>query len=96
MLITRKSQLSGIERTIDLPITQAELDRNTNGELAQRVWPHLSGGDREFIISGITNEEWDKAFPPEGEDEESKGRYKELLAWLCGNEFELDVNPLQD
>lgn len=91
MLITRISQISGIERTRDLPITHEEIRRNQRGELAQCVWPNLSDGDREFIITGITDEEWAEAFPPEDEDEESEARYNELE-----DDLGLDVNPLQD
>lgn len=60
MLITRKSLLSGITRTMDLPITQEQVDNYNRGELAQRAFPNLSAGEREFYISGSTPEEWDE------------------------------------
>lgn len=68
MKITRISTLSGIERTCDLPITEAQWQRYLNGVLIQDVFPHLSAGDREFILTGSTQDEWDAAFP-EDEDE---------------------------
>lgn len=67
MLITRKSIVTGIERTRDIDITQAQLDEWRAGGLIQRVAPHLSEDDAEFVISGITPEEWDKVM---GEEEE--------------------------
>lgn len=65
MKITRKSQVSGIERTLDINITEEQLKRWESGEFIQRVAPHLTDNEREFIMSGITQEEWDNAFPEE-------------------------------
>jgi hypothetical protein len=62
MLVTRKSMLSGIERTLDLPITQSQIDAWEGGELAQKAFSNLSDNDREFIMTGVTAEEWDAVF----------------------------------
>jgi hypothetical protein len=63
MNITRKSQVSGIERTMDIPVTQEQLDNYyINGELLQNAFPNLSPDDREFIKTGITSEEWNELF----------------------------------
>ena len=62
MIITRVSQFSGIEREMDLPISQDQLDRIDSGELIQNVLPNLSEDDREFLLTGATPEEWDDAF----------------------------------
>lgn len=67
MNITRVSTLTGEENTLRLPVSQIQMERWEMGELAQDVFPHLSASQREFIISGITEEEWDHAF---GEIEE--------------------------
>ena len=65
MKLTKRSTLTGKTHTKDLPITNDELYRHHKGELAQNIWPKLSKDDREFIISGITVEEWDDAFKNE-------------------------------
>ena len=62
MKITRTSILTGITRTIDLPITQEQLDAWENGMLVQNAFPHLTPDQREFIMTGITADEWDFAF----------------------------------
>ena len=66
MKITRISQLSGIETTLDLDVTPEQMERfdnrRENGEYVQTIFPHLSKEDREFIMTGITAEEWDKIF----------------------------------
>jgi hypothetical protein len=58
MLITRTSLITGITRTLELPITQEQLNCYNEGELLQEAFPHLPAGDREFIKTGITNDEW--------------------------------------
>ena len=73
MIITRKSIVSGIERSMDLPITEEQIKRWQDGELIQRVMPHLNDSQREFLITGMTDEEWDDATEcdePELEDDE--------------------------
>lgn len=59
MEITRKSLFSGEVRTRELDITQEQLDEWSNCALVQNVFPHLSADDREFLITGMTPEEWD-------------------------------------
>lgn len=68
MLITRKSILTGKVRTLDIPVTQEQIDTWENSfKLIQEVMPNLTPGQREFIITGATDEEWDETF---GKDEE--------------------------
>ena len=60
MMIQRTSMLSGKTRKLDIPCTQADLDRYYNdGMLLQHAFPHLSADEREFIKTGITSEEWE-------------------------------------
>ena len=67
MLVTRKSSFSGITHTLDLPVTSEELERYIRGEtLLQEAFPNLSAAEREFIKSGVTDEEWKQIF---GENE---------------------------
>ena len=65
MKITRTSMYSGITRTRDLPIVQAQLDAYNEGVLVQNAFPDLSDSDREFIITGITADEWIEMFSGE-------------------------------
>lgn len=62
MEITRKSMMSGVTRTRDLPITAAQLEAWENGALVQNAFPNLSPSDREFLMTGATDEEWDEIF----------------------------------
>ena len=65
MIITRISVQSGIKRSIDLPITEEQWKRFQDGEHIQDVMQHLSKDEREFILTGITNSEWDELFGTE-------------------------------
>ena len=59
MNITRTSMLTGITRTIDIPVTPGQIARWQGGTLIQTAMPDLSADDREFIMTGITGDEWD-------------------------------------
>lgn len=58
MLITKTSQLSGKQTTRDLPVTEEQLKAYKEGVLVQIAFKNLSAADREWIRSGITEEEW--------------------------------------
>jgi len=60
MLITRKSMASGIERTLDLPVTEQQMAEYQNGALVQVAFPQLTPDQREFILTGMSPEEWDE------------------------------------
>ena len=63
MLITKTSRISGMISTMDLDITSEQLSRIEEGrELIQNIVPHLTSEEREFLITGITPQEWDKLF----------------------------------
>ena len=58
MLITKTSVMTGEKNEMLLPVTNEQIERWQNGELIQNVFPHLSPSEREFLISGVTPEEW--------------------------------------
>lgn len=71
MKITKVSMLSGVEHTMDLDVTQEQLDRWQSGhELIQNVMPHLTASEREFLMTGSMDNEWEDAFGEDEEDEE--------------------------
>jgi hypothetical protein len=69
MKVTRTSFYSGITRTLDLDITEAQMGAYQTGTLIQNAFPDLSDADREFIITGVTGEEWIEMFGDISEDE---------------------------
>ena len=60
--VTRQSVLTRQMNTMELPISQEHLDiYDTVGDiLVQDAFPNLDKGQREFLISGITPQEWNK------------------------------------
>ena len=54
------------DHTREIDVTQSQLDRWKAGELIQNVMPNISADDREFLMTGITPEEWDAHFSDEG------------------------------
>lgn len=69
MLIQRRSIYSGKMRTKDLDITREQWDQWLEGNtFVQDCFPQLNEDDREFILSGMTPEEWDEIYPDEEED----------------------------
>jgi len=65
MQITKTSRLTGQINTRYIDVTEDMLLEWQAGALIQSVMPHLSADDREFIMTGITPEEWDSIFPEE-------------------------------
>lgn len=63
MLITKVSPFSGKEHTLDIPVTSEQLREWQSGRaLIQNAMPNLTPGQREFLMTGITDEEWDAEF----------------------------------
>mgnify|MGYP005839195787 CR=1 FL=1 len=62
MLITKISPVTGEQNTLDINITQVQINRWWAGEFIQDVAPELSPDEREFLISGCTASDWEKLF----------------------------------
>lgn len=59
MKITRRSAFTGRLHTREIAVTGEQLDRlASTSEPIQKVLPHLSSADREFLITGATEQEW--------------------------------------
>lgn len=70
MIIVKTSRISGLENSIDIDITQDQLNRINNRfdtkELIQNIVPNLTPGEREFLITGITEQEWEELYGEAG------------------------------
>jgi hypothetical protein len=69
-----RSILDRVVRSMEIEATQEQMDRYYAGqEKVQDIFPEMSREDREFLISGIGGEEWEKMFgkgPGEEDDDE--------------------------
>lgn len=68
MIIKRKSPLTGKINILDINVTLSQMNKWDNGELIQNVMPDLTDDEREFIMTGMTAEDWDYLFGKDGED----------------------------
>lgn len=61
MLVTKTSKISGITRTKEIDVTEEQMRQwKEEKALIQVAMPDVSPSDREFIMSGITEEEWEE------------------------------------
>lgn len=67
MIVTRQSPISGKIHSLDLDITEEQVATWQSGVLIQNAFPNLNADEREFLMTGITAEEWEAMF--EGEEE---------------------------
>ena len=65
MLILRTSPFTGEVHAREINVTPGQLHDWENGTLIQNAMPDVSAEDREFIMTGITPEEWDATFEDE-------------------------------
>lgn len=59
--VTKTSPFTGNTHTLEIPCTVEQLERWKSGEgLIQNIMPDVPSELREFLMTGITPEEWDK------------------------------------
>ena len=67
MLIKRQSQFSGKTNVMDLDITDEQIRVWQGGTNIQNAMPNLTAEEREFLMTGTTQEEWNAMFGKEEE-----------------------------
>tara|TARA_R110000822_G_scaffold56343_1_gene142426 strand:- start:277 stop:474 length:198 start_codon:yes stop_codon:yes gene_type:complete len=62
MNVTKKSMITGCINTLDVDVDPDTYVKWMEGKagLIQNVFPNLSVDSREFLMTGITPDEWDK------------------------------------
>lgn len=67
--ITRFNIVKNQNDTRDLQITDEQWDKYAKGALIQNAFPHLTANEREFIMTGIyDDEDWDAATASDDEE----------------------------
>lgn len=68
--VKKVSDFTGVEHTRDIPITPEAYEAWLSGEhMVQDLFPYLSADDREFLMTGVTPEEWNAVFGDPDEDD---------------------------
>ena len=69
VFVHKKSMLSGKVNSMVLPTTQGKIEHwISTCMLVQDAFPELNDDQREFLVSGITPEEWDDMFGEEDDE----------------------------
>ena len=71
MEITRTCPFTGVEKTLEIPVSVGQILAWNNGAMIQDVAPELTAGQREFLISGVTEEVWAEWMGSDDDEEES-------------------------
>ena len=59
MIVSVRNVMSGMVNRMNLDVTVEQIEQWKGGDLIQDVMPHLSRDEREFLITGMTPDEWD-------------------------------------
>jgi hypothetical protein len=62
MKIKKKSMFTGDINSMEIDVSQSQIDAWKNGSSIQDAMPNLSSDEREFIKTGVTPLEWDQQF----------------------------------
>lgn len=90
-IFEKRSNLTGNLNRMELPITSADVEAwERSGQHVQRYFPQLDATQREFLLTGASQEEWDAMFPEEEDDEEPFQEEAE------GDDFAADDGPIAD
>ena len=60
MKIKRRSVFSGKENTLEINVSEEQVQSWLHGNLIQKAMPNLTPDEREFIMTGILPDEWEK------------------------------------
>jgi len=58
MQVIRKSPLTGELTSREIDVCQSQIDAWEGGELAQNAFPNADSDEREFIMTGYTDYDW--------------------------------------
>lgn len=66
MILVKTSDLTGVKHRMEIPMSRQEFMEAYNawngGLLIQDAFPDLAAHLREFIMTGVTPDEWDELF----------------------------------
>jgi len=67
MILSKKSPLSGKIASMELPVTMSQWLTwcSPDRPLVHECFPGLSATQREFLLTGYTDEDWNAMFPDE-------------------------------
>ena len=71
--ITRTSPVTGVIHSQEIDVTDSQIEEWESGkDLIQNIMPHLTPDEREFIMTGITADEWEDTFGNYDDDDDDE------------------------
>ena len=68
MIIYRRSVITNKLNSMDITVTDEQIKKWQEGMMIQDAMPELSVDEREFLINGVTPEEWAKYMGEESDE----------------------------
>ncbi len=68
MRITRRSPITGLTNVMEIPVTEQQIVAWQTGTLIQQAMPNLTPDQREFLMTGMTPEDWEEHVGAEDEE----------------------------
>lgn len=62
MIVVRESPFDGKVRSLNLDITEGQIEQVKSGEKICNVLSHLTADEREFFMTGLTSDQWEFIF----------------------------------
>lgn len=62
MKVTRKDPLTGKDNTLEIPVTEAQVNQWRGGRNIQDVMRNLTDDQREFMMTGLMPDSWEEIF----------------------------------
>ena len=62
MLVTKTSAMTGKTSSMQIDVTVEQINAWKGGTMIQNAMPNLTPDEREFLMTGATPDEWEKAF----------------------------------
>lgn len=81
MQITKTSAFTGKVHTREIDVSERQIKQWIEGELIQNAMPELSADDREFLMTGVTPEEWEETFGKEHDDDKNDEPFADESSW---------------
>ena len=70
MKVSRRSPITGLKNTMEIPVTERQIVEWQAGTLIQQAMPNLTPDQREFLMTGLTPDDW-KENVEVGDEEEA-------------------------
>ena len=69
MKVMRTDPLTGKENTLEIPVTEAQINKWRGGRNIQDVMRNLTDDQREFMMTGLLPKSWEEIFKGQNDED---------------------------